>query len=102
MSQQTIKQQARRAALEAQAAFRKERVAREKRLADLASEVLVAVGERDAAIRHAEQCAGEALAEMTDSAGLTIAEAVAWCGGQITVREATRLRRLTRAGDREG
>lgn len=70
---------------------------RAKRLEDLAVQVMTAVGERDAAVAEAEQRAGNALREMTTGEGVTLREAVEWCGDQIGVREATRLRRL--AGD---
>jgi hypothetical protein len=52
------------------------------------------VRERDAAVTAAERRAGHALREMTDQEGLTLREAVAWCGGELTPREAARLRRL--------
>jgi hypothetical protein len=60
----------------------------------LAVEVLTALGERDQAIRDAEQRAGGALLAMTDGEGLSVREAVEWCGSSVTVREVTRLRRL--------
>ena len=37
---------------------------------------------------------GEARREMTEDEGLSVREAVQWCGDEITTREATRLRRL--------
>ncbi|HEY0949398.1 MAG TPA: hypothetical protein VGD85_04325, partial [Nocardioides sp.] len=49
-----------------------------------------------------EKRAGEALRELTEREGLSLGEAVEWCGETITVREATRLRRLAsepQAGD---
>ncbi len=101
MGKQTIKQQARRAALDAQARLRAERAAREKRLGDLAVQVLTAVGERDAAVASAERRAGAALAAMTEVEGLMMREAVDWCGEQINVREATRLRRLVEETESE-
>src|SRR5680860_776469 len=102
MGKQTIKQQARRAALDVQARLRAERAAREKRLGDLVVQVLTAVGERAAAVASAERRAGAALAEMTEVEGLTMREAVDWCGEQINVREATRLRRLVEETERGG
>jgi hypothetical protein len=53
MSQQSVRQAARRSALHAQAVLRKQRVDRERRLEGLAVEVLTALGERDAAVRDA-------------------------------------------------
>jgi hypothetical protein len=56
--------------------------------------VLTALGERDGAVRDAELRAGGALLAMTDDEGLSMHEAVEWCGGGLTLREVTRLRRL--------
>jgi hypothetical protein len=96
MSQQSVRQEARRSALNAQAARRKERADRERRLEGLAVAVLTALGERDGAVKDAEKRAGEALRAMTDNEGLSLREAVDWCGTGITVREVTRLRSLAR------
>src|SRR5215207_6392818 len=96
MSQQPVRQAARRSALNAQAALRKERAERERRLEGLAVAVLTALGERDALVRDAERRAGQALRTMTDDEGLSLREAVDWCGG-VTVREITRLLRLAPA-----
>jgi hypothetical protein len=60
----------------------------------LAVDVLVAFSERDAAIQSAERRAGLAFAVMTDREGLSLREIVEWCGGEITLRDATRMRRL--------
>ena len=94
MGQQSIRQEARRAALDAQSKRRRERAEREKRLEDLAVRVLVAIRERDSAVADAERRAGQAIREMTEDEGLSVREAVEWCGDEITTREATRLRRL--------
>jgi len=109
MGQQSIRQEARRAALEAQSKRRRGRAEREKRLEDLAVRVLVAVRERDAAVADAECRAGQALREMTEDEGLSVREAVECCGDEITTREAIRLRRLVEAdrasesdGDKNG
>ena len=48
MSQQSVRQAVRRSALDAQAALRKDRADRERRLEGLAAAVLTALGERDA------------------------------------------------------
>jgi hypothetical protein len=61
MSQQSVRQSARRSALEAQAVRRKERADRERRLEGLAVAVLTALGECDGAVRDGERRAGEAL-----------------------------------------
>ena len=93
MGQQSIRQAARRAALDAQSKRRQARAEREKRLEDLA------VREREAAVADADRRAGTALRDMTVGEGLSVREAVEWCGDEITTREAARLRRL--AGDSE-
>jgi hypothetical protein len=94
MSQQSVRQAARRSALDAQAVLRKERADRERRLEGLAVAVLTALGERDALVRDAEQRAGQALRTMTEDEGLSLRKAVDWCGSGLTVREITRLLRL--------
>ena len=60
----------------------------------LAIAVLTALGERDALVRDAERRAGQALRTMTEDEGLSVREAVDWCGSGVTVREITRLLRL--------
>jgi len=56
--------------------------------------VLIAVREREAAVADADRLAGKALRDMTEDEGLSVREAVKWCGDEITTREATWLRRL--------
>jgi hypothetical protein len=90
MSQQSVRQAARRSALDAQAALRKERADRQRRLEALAVAVLTALSKR-ALVRDAERQAGQALRTMIDVEGLSLREAVDWCGG-VTVREITLLR----------
>lgn len=97
MSQQTIKQQARRAAREMADKRRRQREERERRVIELAERVMVAIGERDAAVAETEKRAGEALRTLTEREGLSLSEAIEWCGETVTVREATRLRRLARS-----
>jgi hypothetical protein len=95
MSQQLVRQAARRWALDAQAVLRKKRADRERRLEGLAVAVLTVLAERDAVIGDAERRAGQALVTMTDEEGLSLREAVEWCGsGALTLREVTRLRQL--------
>jgi hypothetical protein len=105
MSQQSARQAARRSALDTQAVLRKERADRERRLGALAVAVLTALGERDALVQDAERRASQALRTMTDDEGLSLREAVDWCGSAVTVREITRLLRLHsdhNAGGRDG
>jgi hypothetical protein len=89
MSQQSVRQAARRSALDAQAILRKERADRERRLEALAVTVLSALGERDALVRDAERRAGQALQTMTNDEGPLLREAAEWCGRGLTVREIT-------------
>ena len=95
MPNQTARQQARRAALDAQTRMRQARAEQERRRSALAVTVVTALAERDALVQACEARAGEALRILTGQEGLSLREAVAWCGGaeQLTVREATRLRR---------
>src|ERR1035437_6804688 len=102
MGQQSIRQEARRAALDAQSKRRRERAEREKRLEGLAVRVLVALRERDAAVADADLQVGKALREMTEDEALSAREAVEWCGDEITMREATTLTRRRPRGGRGG
>ena len=88
---QSARQLARRAALDAQAKMREQRVAREKRLSARGVEVMVALGERDEVVRRYEQRAGEALLAMTAAEGLSVDEAIQWCGEGLSRREVARL-----------
>jgi hypothetical protein len=95
VGKRTMRQAARLAASEAYAKRRRERAQRDRRLEKLAIEVLTALGERDATIAATEQRAGAALQAMITEESLTVSEAVQWCAGAISHREATRLRQLT-------
>jgi hypothetical protein len=75
-------------------ARRRERAQHGRRLEKLAIEVLTALGERDT-IAATEQRAGAALQAMITDESLTVSEAVQWCAGATSHREATRLRHLT-------
>jgi hypothetical protein len=90
----SVRQAARRAALAAQAKLLAQRQERDKRLAASATEVLVALGERDAAITTYEQRAGAALRRLLDDEHLTPTEVTQWCGPSLTRQEIARLRRL--------
>ena len=99
MGKQTMRQAARLAASQAYAKRRHERAQRDRRLEKLAIEVLTALGERDATIAATEQRAGAALQAMIIDESLTVSEAVQWCAGAISHREAARLRHLTAQAD---
>ena len=92
---QSVRQTARRTALDAQAKIRTERVERDKRLSALGVTVMITLGERDQQVTRYEERAGAALATMIQREGLTLSEAVAWCGPDLTRREAARLRQLS-------
>jgi hypothetical protein len=61
MGQQSVRQAARRSALDAQAVLRKERPDRKRRLEGLAVAVPSALGAHDALVRDAERRAGPAV-----------------------------------------
>jgi hypothetical protein len=69
MSQQMSKQQARRTAREMAEKRRREREERERRVIDLAERVMVAIGQRDAAVAETGKRAGQALRELPRSRG---------------------------------
>ena len=95
-SQATTRQQARRAALDVQSRMRQQRAEQERRRGGLAVTVVTALAERDALVLACEARAAVALRSLTENEGLSLREAVQWCGGveQLTVREAARLRRV--------
>ena len=95
MGERSVRQIARRAAVNAQAGQRRERQERTRRIDALAVELLVALGERDAAERRA----GTVLQTMIDREQLSLRQAVDWLGDPITLRSATRLLRLARSND---
>jgi hypothetical protein len=72
MSQQSMRQAARRPVLDAQAARRRERADRERRLERLAVAVLTALGDRNPAVRDGKRRAREARRVMTDDESLSV------------------------------
>lgn len=100
MADQTARQRARRAALDAQARMRAKRAEQDKRRNALGLEVTAALAERDAVVAACEMRAGNALAALTGVEGLSLTSAIEWCGADLlTKREATRLRRLAFSPD---
>ena len=81
-------------------ARRRERAQHDRRLEKLAIEVLT--GEREATIAATEQRAGAALQAMITDESLTVSEAVQWCAGAISHREATQLRHPTAGPQQPG
>ena len=101
MGQQSARQAARRAALDAQAQRRRQRAERDKRIEALAVDVLTAIEERKAAIADCERRAGLALQQLTEDDGLSVSHIADWCGGELTSREVKRLIGQLRADVRE-
>jgi hypothetical protein len=101
MRQQTIKQLAKCTAREGRRAAARARGARASGDRPGRAGHGRAIGGRDAAVAEPEKRAGEALRELTERADLSRGKAVEWSCEAITVREATRLRRLAseRAND---
>jgi hypothetical protein len=100
MSQQSVRQAARRSTLDAQAARRRERADRERRLEALAVAVLTALGERDRAVKDAETRAGEGTADPTCNAAF-------WPSGRVSaaptvLHRSRRRRRRSRPRCRRG
>lgn len=93
MVRQGYKQDARRRVTEALSAQRKERLEQERRLADLAVQILAAIAERDQAVQTADQQAADAVRALL-AQHLSIAEIADLCGGQIDAKELTRLSRI--------
>ncbi len=93
MARQGFKQEARRRVTEALSAQRKERLEQERRLADLAVEILAALAERDEAVQATEQQAADAVRALL-AEHLSIAEIADLCGGQIDIKELTKLSRI--------
>ncbi len=93
MVRQGFKQDARRRVTEALSVQRKERLEQERRLADRAVDILTAIAERDQAVQTAEQQAADAVRALL-AEHLSIAEIADLCGGQLDIKELTRLSRI--------
>lgn len=96
MDAKTQRQDARRRAREARTEPDKARKEREKRTEDLAVTVLLALD----AIAEQERRAGQALRVMVENEGLSLREAVGWCGNEVSLQTAARFKRL--ASDASG
>lgn len=94
MTSQSVRQAARRAALDAQTRVRQREEERDKRRSRLGVVVVTALAQRDAQIGVFELRAGEALNALVAEEGLTAREAAEWC--ELTMAEVRRLRRLGR------
>ena len=96
----SVRQEARRKALEAQAKMKDERKKKEKRLSGLGVDLMTALEERDATVQRCDARAGATLRKMTDDEGLSLREALEWCGPELSRAEAARLRKI--GADEEG
>ena len=92
MGKQTMRQAARLAASQVQAKRRRERAERDRRIEELAVEVLTALDERNATVAATEQRA--ALQAMITDESLTVSETLHRGAGALSHREAAQLRRL--------
>jgi len=92
MATKEIRQQARREARDMLAERRKQRAELERKRDGLASQVMVALAERDALVREAEVAAGRAFGKLL-ATDLAVSEAVEWCAG-LGEKEARRLMKL--------
>jgi hypothetical protein len=92
MPNESVRQAARRAALDAQTQVRRRDEERDKRRSRLGVIVVTALAQRDEQIRVFELRAGEALNALIADEGLAVGEAAEWCG--LPVKEVRRLRRL--------
>ena len=93
---QSLRQAARRAALETQAKRRRERAEAERRWSALGVNVAVTLTERDAAVQRYERAVGAALVKLTRDEGLTLSSACGWADNLPTA-EARRLLRLAKS-----
>ena len=94
MTSQSVRQAARRAALDAQTRVRQREEERDKRRSRLGVVIVTAIAERDERVRALELRAGQALKSLIEEEGLKAREAAEWCG--MPVKEVHRLRRAVR------
>jgi len=92
---QSVRRQARQAAIATQARRRAKTAERDKRLESAAITLMVALRERDAVELHAGATIQAMLAE-----GLSLVDVVTWTDGETTLKEATRLADLATEADR--
>ena len=91
MPNQSVRQAARRAALDAQIRVRQREEERDKRRSRLGVLVVTALAERDSHVLACEQRASQALEELIETGDLTVQEAAEWC--DLLVKEVRRLLR---------
>jgi hypothetical protein len=91
MPNQSLRQMARRRALDAQIRVRQREEARDKRRRRLGVIVVTALAERDKQVGVLESRAAQALDDLIAREGLTVHEAAEWC--DLATRDVRRLRR---------
>ncbi|GAA1799478.1 hypothetical protein GCM10009811_24250 [Nostocoides veronense] len=91
-SQQSIRQRARRRALDAATAARIRQAAKDQRVSRLAAKLDRALARREEAIERWDRRVGEVLIALTRGEGLTLDEAIAWAGVELPRRHAYRMR----------
>ena len=91
---QSVRRQARQAAVAAQARRRAKAAERDKRLESAAIKLIVALRERDSV----ELRAGATIQAMLAD-GLGLVDVVAWTDGETTLKETTRLAGLAKPGE---
>ena len=94
MPNQSVRQAARRAALDAQIRVRRRQEERDKRRSRLGVILVTALAERDAQIEFYESRAAEAVESLLVEEGMTVGAVADWCG--LSSREVRRLRSLGR------
>ncbi len=96
MTSQSVRQAARRAALDAQIRVRRRQEEREQRRSRLGITIVTALAERDAQVELFEQRAAEAVATLIVEEQLTVRDVAEWCG--LSSQEVSRLRRRAKTG----
>lgn len=91
MPNQSVRQAARRAALDAQIRVRRREEERDKRRSRLGVTVVTALAERDDHVLVCERRAAHALEELIEAEDLTVQQVAEWC--DLHVREVRRLLR---------
>ncbi len=95
------RQEARRAAVKAQAVAMAAGRERERGLRENGLRVVMTLARRDEVVAECDALAGRLLVTMTQD-GLSLAEALRWCGDQVSPSEAARLRRAALATRNDG
>lgn len=101
MASRQGRQEARRAAVKAQAVAMAAGRERERGLRENGLRVVMTLTRRDEVVAECDALAGRLLVTMTQD-GLSLAEALRWCGDQVSPSEAARLRRAALATRNDG